>query len=119
MSIFVFVVNYLKKIGAEASDEESDSSVQNNVQRVNYQPIKDGKSNPNRYVLQFYKETEKQLKEMKEDARKPLVYVPEKELEVSDQYFVDYDFPKRPKWTYEMSKSQLERNEHTYFRVIV
>lgn len=87
------------------------------VQKINLQPLKDSRSKSNRYVLQFHKETNKELKEMKEEARKGLSYKGPQDLEVADDYFQGYDFPIRPKWTYEMSKEQVDANENRYFFV--
>jgi hypothetical protein len=49
----------------------------------------------NRYVLQFHRETNKELKEMREEARNPIVTLSEIDKEVGDDYFVGYDFPMR------------------------
>lgn len=54
---------------------------------------------------------------MKEEARRSLEYKEPKELEISDDFFEGYDFPKRPKWTFEMSKEQIDSNENKYFFV--
>lgn len=89
------------------------------IQKVNEQPSKSPNNRSNRYVLQFHRETPKELKEMKEEAKKPLKYAALSDLEISDDYFVGYDVPKRPKWSYEMSKEQLEANENRYFFVSV
>lgn len=67
--------------------------------------------------MQFYKETEKQLRKLREDSRKPIRPASVKDLEVDERYFDGYDFPKRPEWTYAMSKDQLDRNENRYFTV--
>lgn len=88
-----------------------------NIEKINLQPLKDPRSKTNRYVLQFHRETAKELREMKEEARKGLVYRSEQEMELGDNYFQQYDFPTRPKWTYEMSKEQLDGNENRYFFV--
>lgn len=87
------------------------------MEKINLQPTKDPRSKANRYVLQFHRETGKELREMKEEALKELVPCRPEELELADNYFVGYEFPKRPKWTYEMSKEQLDSNENRYFFV--
>lgn len=54
---------------------------------------------------------------MREQARQSLNYAAEKDLEVGDEFFEGYDFPIRPKWTFEMSKEQVDGNENHYFFV--
>lgn len=54
---------------------------------------------------------------MKEEARKPIEFVLRSDLEVGTEYFDGCDFPIRPKWSYDMSKEQLDRNENRYFTV--
>lgn len=93
------------------------SSVIENVQKINLQPQKDARSKINRYVLQFHRESNKELKEAREEARKSLTYASDVEMEIGDEYFEGYNFPKRPKWTYEMSKEQVDANENKYFFV--
>lgn len=72
-----------------------------------------------RYALQFYRESEKELKERKELARKELKSVSETSLEINlDDYFEPaLDFPKRPPWNFEMSREELESREQRYFTV--
>lgn len=101
--------------GLKQQIQDSSSDILENVQKINLQSSKDPRSKSNRYVLQFHRETNKQLKEMKEEARRSLSYKEPKDLEVSDDFFEGYDFPKRPKWTYEMSKEQVDANENKYF----
>lgn len=93
------------------------SSAAHNIQKINVQPERDPRSKSNRYVLQFHRETNKELKEAREEARKSLSYVTEKGFEIGDNYFEGYNFPKRPRWTYEMSKEQVDANENKYFFV--
>lgn len=83
------------------------------VQQINIQPL----SKSNRYLLKFHKETNVQLKEMREEACKSLNYVSEAQLEVDDKFFDGYTIPTRPKWTYLMSKEQVDLNEKRYFFV--
>lgn len=54
---------------------------------------------------------------MRDDSRKPLRILTNTDLEVGSTFFDGYDFPKRPKWSYAMSKDQLDRNENRYFTV--
>ncbi|XP_053675557.1 guanine nucleotide-binding protein-like 1 [Anopheles nili] len=103
----------------ESSDISEDSDMPrtfgDNIEKINMQPLKDPRSKSNRYVLQFHRETGKELRELKEEARKALTHRSEQEMELGDNYFQEYDFPKRPKWNYEMSKEQLDANENRYF----
>lgn len=112
--------NIIRKLRDEESSDISEDSdfpktFHENVERINQQPAKDPRSKANRYVLQFHRETGKELREMKEEARKALVPCTEEQQELGDNYFIEYDFPKRPKWSYEMSKEQLDANENRYF----
>lgn len=84
------------------------------VRRINFQSSRDGQTN--RYAFHFYQESEKKLQELKLDGRRAIEVLPKTALEVDDQFFVGYDFPKRPDWTYEMSKRQLDHNENKSFR---
>ncbi|XP_065161494.1 guanine nucleotide-binding protein-like 1 [Atheta coriaria] len=96
------------------SDEESSDS--SHVQKLNHQPNKGGK-NANRYALQFYKETPEELKKSRELARHELKSVDSSQLVINiDDYFIpELDFPKRPKWSYDISKDVLESQEQRYF----
>uniref|UniRef100_U5ENI0 Guanine nucleotide-binding protein-like 1 n=1 Tax=Corethrella appendiculata TaxID=1370023 RepID=U5ENI0_9DIPT len=115
-------INLIRNVKGEddsTSDINDDSdypkSIVDNVQKINIQPCKDPRSKSNRYVLQFHRETSKELKEMKAAASKSLQYVCDKDMEIGDNYFNGYDFPKRPEWTFQMSKEQLDANENRYF----
>lgn len=72
-----------------------------------------------RYALQFFKETNEEIQQRKEQARQAIVPVSEEELEINmDNYFLpELDFPKRPFWDYEMSKEEIDMQENRYFRV--
>uniref|UniRef100_A0AAG5DCT0 Guanine nucleotide-binding protein-like 1 n=1 Tax=Anopheles atroparvus TaxID=41427 RepID=A0AAG5DCT0_ANOAO len=112
--------NIIRKLkDEESSDISEDSDMPRtfgeNIEKLNMQPLKDPRSKANRYVLQFHRETGKELKEMKEEARQALVHRSVQDMELGDNYFQAYDFPKRPRWNYEMSKEQLDANENRYF----
>nr|CAD7586921.1 unnamed protein product [Timema genevievae] len=102
-------------------DDDDDSSGQeegSKILKINQQPVtRSSRSNPNRYALQFHKETEAELQASKELARKTIVPVPESELEVAieDYFLPELDFPKRPPWSVDMTRAQLESREHQYF----
>nr|CAD7427509.1 unnamed protein product [Timema monikensis] len=101
--------------------DDEDSSGQeerSKILKINQQPVtRSSRSNPNRYALQFHKETEAELQASKELARKTIVPVPESELEVAieDYFLPELDFPKRPPWSIDMTRAQLESREHRYF----
>lgn len=78
-----------------------------------------GFSSSSRYALQFHRETEAEIRERKEAARKGIVPVTDEGLEIdTDAYFIpELDFPVRPPWNYNMSPAELEGREHRYFTV--
>ncbi|ORX89210.1 P-loop containing nucleoside triphosphate hydrolase protein [Basidiobolus meristosporus CBS 931.73] len=65
----------------------------------------------------FEKMTPAQIKINKELSMQPLVRLPKEALEVSleETYPKILDFPKRPSWSYQMSKNALETREKEYF----
>uniref|UniRef100_A0A0A9WFB0 Guanine nucleotide-binding protein-like 1 n=2 Tax=Lygus hesperus TaxID=30085 RepID=A0A0A9WFB0_LYGHE len=103
-----------------AGSSDDDEYLEDNVQKLNQQPVRPNptsKSNANRYLLQFKRESDAELRERKEQSRKTLVPLPETSLEVSsEQYFPDdLKFPVRPPWDFNMSKEQLDARENRYF----
>lgn len=103
----------------EEISESSEASVPivDNIQRINLQPFRDSRSKSNRYVLQFHTESPKELKAMREEARQSLNYAADEQLEIGDNFYEGSDIPKRPDWSFEMSKAQLESKENSYFFV--
>lgn len=85
------------------------------IQKVNVQPGRDNRSKPNRYALQFHRETDKELRKLKEDAYKPTHMLCDSEQETDTTYFEPFDFPVRPTWSYSMSKVELDQRENRYF----
>lgn len=71
------------------------------------------------YALQFHRETEAEIRERKEAARKSINPVPASgfEIAVEDFFLKELDFPKRPPWNFNMSLEVLEAREHKYFTV--
>lgn len=121
--IFVFFYFTLAEYaeGADSTTDESDAAAgatmgERNIQKIHFQPSI-SRRNANRYALQFHRETVKELKAMKEAARLPIEFILRSDLEVGSDYFDGYDFPIRPKWSFEMTKEQLDRNENRYFTV--
>lgn len=119
----MFRIEFFPRAGynpdSESESDVEDSTVGNGpIQKINFQAGQSSNnSNANRYALQFYKESDNQLKRQREDSRKTLEYLSGCELEADHSYFEGCDFPIRPSWTYAMSKDQLERNENRYFTV--
>lgn len=111
--------NFIRNPDIDEDDSENEpqesSSLSESVQQINFQP--NSRSKNNRYALQFHKETPKELRQLQEEARTTIETLSEGALEVSDEYFEGYSFPIRPKWTYEMSKEQVDGNENRYFFV--
>lgn len=89
------------------------------MQKLNFQPK--GGRNTNRYVLQFFRETDAEIKENKEKVYQSLEETTEKDLEINvDDYFTqNLDFPRRPPWSFKMTTAQLEMQENKYFSVSV
>mgnify|MGYP001810571759 CR=1 FL=1 len=97
------------------------------IKLINYQPSKEQPTssgrqayNPNRFNLQFLKESAEQLKKYKKDASRALEKRGgESELEIdTDQVYKPaspLDIPLRPAWSYELSREQLEQQERTCF----
>lgn len=121
--VFDYILEYLpSNEGADSTTDESDAAAgatfaDHGIQKINFQPSI-SRRNANRFALQFHRETVKELKAMKEAARKPIEFILRSDFEIGCEYFDGYDFPIRPKWSYDMSKEQLDRNENRYFTVI-
>ena len=74
----------------------------------------------NRYNLYFLRDTPEELKEHKKDASRQLNFIKdEKELEVDINEIYKpnsaLDIPIRPKWSYNLSKDELDAKEKAYF----
>ncbi|XP_031623032.1 guanine nucleotide-binding protein-like 1, partial [Contarinia nasturtii] len=106
-------------LSTEANDSTTDESdaqagESSGIQKINFQPSV-SRRNANRYALSFHRETVKEMKAQKDAARKPIQFILRSDLETGDEYFQGYDFPIRPKWSYDMSKEAVDRNENRYF----
>ncbi|CAJ0924821.1 unnamed protein product [Ranitomeya imitator] len=95
------------------------------MRRINQQPqvFKPGEKgyDPNRYRLQFDRESKEEIERRKKLAvEKILEPVAETELEVDIEKIYRpgsvLDFPKRPAWSYEMSKEAVVSQEERAFR---
>ena len=80
-----------------------------------------GATGRGKFDLVFQKESNVEIAQRRELARKPYNSVDEKELEkdISDFFPESCDYPKRPQWNKSMSKTQVEANEAKYFRQYV
>ncbi|XP_042303277.1 guanine nucleotide-binding protein-like 1 isoform X2 [Sceloporus undulatus] len=109
----------------EHTDTSDSESFSLQVRKMNQQPQirKPGEQgyDPNRYRLHFDRESKEEIERRKKIAReKILESVPEEETEVDieDIYKTGsvLDFPKRPPWSYQMTKEQLLAREEKCFR---
>lgn len=73
--------------------------------------------NINRYNLCFYQESKKEMERLKLEGLKPYNPATPDQREIDASFYVGYDFPTRPEWSYDMDKVTLDRNENKYFRV--
>lgn len=94
------------------------------VDKLHHQPLthrqeKNRKHDPNRYRLQFDRESKAEIEARKKAAQEPLEYVTKESLEVSLESTYNpgsvLDMPKRPPWKYSMSKEQVEQAEQEKF----
>ncbi|ODN05747.1 Guanine nucleotide-binding protein-like 1 [Orchesella cincta] len=76
------------------------------------------KADAGRYALIFRKETKDELAKQKKEGRITIHPVLEEYLEckIEDFFTPELDFPIRPPWNYDVTREDLERNEHRYFR---
>lgn len=97
--------------------ESEENETFDRTRKINYQSKMNPGAKTNKYALIFHKETEEELRKRKEMARQSLMPVEEKQLEIdANGYFPrELDFPKRPEWSYELSKQQLDSKENRYF----
>lgn len=92
---------------------------------INFQPKKtaEAKRDPNRFNLQFMRETPEDLKRHKKEASQELKFRDELELEIEIESVYKpnsaLDMPIRPAWSYDMSREQLEQQEKKYFYVLL
>lgn len=102
----------------DSTTDESDAQAgeSSGVQKIHFQPSV-SRRNANRYALSFHRETVKEMKAQKDAARKPIQFILRSDLETGDEFFQGYNFPIRPKWSYDMSKEAVDRSENRYFTV--
>ncbi|XP_068106523.1 guanine nucleotide-binding protein-like 1 [Hyperolius riggenbachi] len=111
--------------GEENTDTSDSESVRPQVRRVNQQPavFKPGEKgyDPNRYRLQFERESKDEIERRKKIAQEKILEpVSETELEVDIEKIYRpgsvLDFPKRPAWSYEMSREAVLLQEEKAFK---
>lgn len=70
--------------------------------------------------LQFFKDTDEEIKQRKEQSMLPIVPLEESHLEIDAMTpFGQLDMPKRPHWDKSLNKDQLDRQEQHYFKNFV
>ena len=102
------------------TSEECSSSSILATQAINQQPGRSG-SNQNRYNLKFHVESREEIEERKAIARQPIIKETTTNLEMGTDFcFIPgLEFPKRPKWDYNLSHQLLDMKENKYFREYV
>jgi len=83
-------------------------------------PLKKGEYDPNRYKLNFLRETPEEISARKlKSQTEQIKFVEDEDLEISIEDVHPNDavleLPQRPQWSNSMSKFQLEANESSYF----
>lgn len=80
-----------------------------------------GKANRERFAdLQFFKDTDEEIKERKEKSMLPIVPLEEIQLEIdATAPASQLDMPKRPPWNKSYTREQLDRQEQIYFKQFV
>ncbi|MEQ2231160.1 hypothetical protein ILYODFUR_036705, partial [Ilyodon furcidens] len=107
--------------GGERQSDTSDSET-TDIRRINQQPFgRDGRYDPNRFRLQFEKESKEEVERRKKLAMETVLKpVSDKELEVNINEIYPSEkglcFPRRPSWTYEMTRESLLRKEEKSYR---
>lgn len=83
--------------------------------------IDTGQKNRERFAdLQFFKDTDEEIKLRKEQAMLPIVPLEESHLEIDAiTPMASLDMPKRPPWDKKLTREQLDRQEQIYFKNFV
>ncbi|KAF6722011.1 Guanine nucleotide-binding protein-like 1 [Oryzias melastigma] len=107
--------------GGERQSDTSDSET-TDIRKINQQPMsREGRYDPNRFRLHFEKESKEEVEKRKKLAReKVLQPVSDKELEVDINEIYPSEkrlsFPRRPSWTYNMTRESLMKKEEKSYR---
>lgn len=90
-------------------------------QKQDARPNETNNRNRERFAdLQFFKDSDEEIKLRKEQSYLPILPLEECHLEVDAQCSVaNLDVPKRPPWNKSLSKEQLDRQEQIYFKNFV
>ncbi|XP_077289885.1 nucleostemin 4 isoform X1 [Arctopsyche grandis] len=99
--------NYLMTRAKESSEEDGQDITRSYIH----------KGQTNRYALKLNRETDAEVEEKKELAKKQIIRLDETCLEItSDKYFpAGLTFPRRPPWNFDMSRLELDSRENRYF----
>lgn len=110
-----------KKLAFLQYSNDNEGPTKSDTVKMNFQANRGNHSRPNRYALEFFRESNEEIRKRKELARSTLEPKNDTELEVNgdDYYTAEYDFPKRPEWSYDITKEELEAKENKYFTVII
>ncbi|XP_061675716.1 guanine nucleotide-binding protein-like 1 isoform X2 [Syngnathoides biaculeatus] len=107
--------------GGNRQSDTSDSET-TDIRKINQQPSgRDGRHDPNRFRLHFEKESKEEVEKRKKMAReKILLPVLDKQLEIGIEDIYPPErglgFPRRPPWSYEMSRADLLRKEEKSYK---
>ncbi|KAJ8039385.1 Guanine nucleotide-binding protein-like 1 [Holothuria leucospilota] len=112
-----------RPIEGSSEDVDSDSDGSSSPVRLSEQPVSAQQLrkgyDPNRFRLQFEKESDADIAARKKQAMQPYEPLPESALEVdlADIYRPGsvLDMPKRPSWNYNMSREKVEAQEAKMF----
>lgn len=108
----------------EQTDTSDGESVTHQIRRLNQQPpqgLGPRGFDPNRYRLHFERDSREEVEKRKRAAREQVlqpVNTEMLELDIQEVYQPGsvLDFPRRPPWSYEMSKEQLMSQEERSFQ---
>lgn len=120
MQIYCIFLDGRKTLLVQRSSDDEDDSKKgefSNIRKLNFQAKGDRRAN--KYVLQFFHETDEEIKIRKEEARHSLKKGSDEDLEIdgNDYFPSDLQFPQRPVWSFDMSPTELDRREQRYFTV--
>ncbi|XP_026465469.1 guanine nucleotide-binding protein-like 1 isoform X2 [Ctenocephalides felis] len=97
------------KSSALLKTTQSQSEDDSNCQKIDFHASQNNR-NTSRYALKFNKESDAELKKQKECGRAALEIRDHKALEIEEHdYFKNLDFPKRPRWNYNMSLEEIQK----------
>ncbi|XP_033643321.1 guanine nucleotide-binding protein-like 1 [Asterias rubens] len=106
--------------GSGSDAEQNAGASVPDVNRLNYQPVRTDKYDPNRFHLHFEKDSRAEVEKRKKQSMQPFVILPETALEVNLEDIYQpgsvLDMPKRPPWDYSLTKEKLEAREEAVFQ---